>query len=47
MNNEELLTLYLEKLRLLALEKLEEENMTVLEALNQSLIYIEGEMHGY
>jgi len=47
MNQEELLALYLEKLRLLATEKLKEENITVLEALKASLIYLEGEMQGY
>lgn len=48
MNNEELLNLYLEKLRLLTLETLEEkEKLTVMEALKKSLIYIEGEMKGY
>ena len=47
MNKEELLTLYLEKLRLLALENIQEENISVIEALKQSLNYLEGEMQGY
>lgn len=47
MNNEELLALYLEKLRLLAEEKLEQTNITVLNVLKASLIYLEGEMQGY
>lgn len=47
MHQEELLALYLEKLRLLATEKLTEENISVLEALKASLKYIEGEMQGY
>ena len=47
MNKEELLSLYLEKLRMLTLEKLNEENITVMEALKKSLLYIEGEMQGY
>ena len=48
MKNEELLKLYLEKLRLLTLESLEvKEESTVLEALKQALIILEGEMSGY
>jgi hypothetical protein len=48
MNNEELLTLYLEKIRLLAQESLaENKQLTVMEALKQALLYIEGEMSGY
>ncbi len=47
MNNEALLTCYLEKLRLLALEKMDEENISVLDALKQAIIYLEGEMQGY
>jgi len=47
MNNEELLNLYLEKLRLYASEKLENENTTVLEALKAGITFIEGEMTGY
>lgn len=47
MENEELLDLYLEKLRQLALEKLENDHLTVLEALKASLLFLEGEMTGY
>ena len=47
MDKEKLLSLYLEKLRMLTLEKLNEENITVIEALKTSLLYIEGEMQGY
>ena len=47
MNNEELLTLYLEKLRILTEEKLAQDNTSVIEALKASLIYLEGEMQGY
>jgi len=47
MDNEELLTLYLEKLRLYATEHLEQEDISVVEALKQALIYLEGEMQGY
>jgi len=48
MQNEELLNLYLEKLRLLAMESLaENEKLTVMEALKKSILYLEGEMSGY
>lgn len=47
MNEEELLNIYLEKLRLLSLEKLQEQNISVMQALKESLNYIEGEMQGY
>lgn len=47
MNQKELLDLYLEKLRLLCLEKLQDNNTSVIEALKSSLIYLEGEMQGY
>jgi len=47
MENEELLALYLEKLRLYSLDKLEFNEITVLEALKESLVFIEGEMTGY
>lgn len=47
MNKDELLDLYLEKLRRLCQEKLEEENLSVIEALKASIIYLEGEMQGY
>jgi hypothetical protein len=47
MNDETLLDLYLEKLRLLALEKMDENNTSVLEALKEALIFLEGELSGY
>ena len=47
MNNDELLDLYLEKLRTLCKEKIEEENLSVIEALKASITYLEGEMQGY
>ena len=47
MDQEELLNLYLEKLRLLCKEKLEEKNLNVMEALKESIAYLEGEMQGY
>lgn len=47
MNNDELLDLYLEKLRRLCKEKMEEENLSVIEALKASITYLEGEMQGY
>jgi len=47
MNQEELLDLYLEKLRVLCKEKLEESNVSVIEALKESILYIEGEMQEY
>ncbi|CAA6800217.1 MAG: Unknown protein [uncultured Sulfurovum sp.] len=48
MNNDELLNLYLEKLRQLAKESLEDKKaLSVMEALKQSMIFLEGEMTGY
>lgn len=47
MDQKELLDLYLEKLRLLALEKLNEENIGVIDALKDAIVYLEGEMQGY
>lgn len=47
MNKEELLELYLEKLRQYTLEKLSHQDISVLESLKQSLIFLEGEMQGY
>lgn len=48
MNQQELLNLYLEKLRLIALEKMDENsNLSIIEALKEGLIYLEGEMRGY
>jgi len=47
MNKEELLELYLEKLRQYALEKLSHEDISILESVKQSLIFLEGELSGY
>lgn len=48
MSQQELLNLYLEKLRLLALEKLEHNrDLSTIEALKEALIFLEGEMQGY
>jgi hypothetical protein len=47
MDKEELLNLYLEKLKLYALEKIENDDTSVLEALKDALTYLEGEMTGY
>ena len=47
MNQEELLNLYLEKLRVLSLEKLKDNKLSVIEALKESIVYLEGEMQGY
>lgn len=48
MDQEELLTRYLEKLQLLCLERLEEERgLSIIEALKESIRYLEGEMQGY
>jgi hypothetical protein len=47
MDQEELLNLYLEKLRALCNEKLEDSNISVMEALKESIVYLEGEMQGY
>lgn len=47
MNQEELLNLYLEKLRVACIEKMEEKDISVIEALKASIVYLEGEMSGY
>jgi len=47
MNQEELLNLYLEKLRVMSFEKLEDDTFSVIEALKESIVYLEGEMQGY
>ena len=47
MNQEELLDLYLEKLRVLCIGKFEEKEISVIEALKESIVYLEGEMQGY
>lgn len=48
MEKEELLNLYLEKLRLLSKASIEEkETLSVMDALKRSMIFLEGEMNGY
>ena len=48
MKNDELVDLYLEKLRLLTLECLEgKEILSVMDALKKAMILLEGEMSGY
>ena len=47
MEQEELLDFYLEKLRALCNEKLEDGNISVMEALKESIVYLEGELQGY
>jgi hypothetical protein len=47
MNNEALLELYLKKLRQYTLEKLSQNDISVIESLKESLIYLEGELSGY
>ena len=47
MGKEELLELYLEKLRQYALEKMLHDDSTVLESLKASLLFLEGELSGY
>ncbi len=47
MSEAEKLTIYLEKLKALSLENLQEDNTTAIHALKKALSYIEGEMIGY
>jgi hypothetical protein len=48
MNQEELLSLYLNRLGLLAEENLHEDSsISVIEALKKAIISLEGEMQGY
>ena len=47
MNKNELLDVYLERLKTLSLERLDDKNISVIEALKASLNYLEGEMKGY
>jgi len=47
MHHEALLELYLEKLRQYTLENLSQNNLSIIEALKESLSYLEGEMSGY
>jgi hypothetical protein len=47
MSEEEKLTVYLEKLKVLSAQNLRDKNTTALQALKEALSYIEGEMIGY
>lgn len=47
MSEEEKLQVYLEKLKVLALEKIASRKTDAITALKESLEYIEGEMIGY
>lgn len=47
MSEEEKLTVYLERLKILSYEYLQEKNTTALQALKEALNYVEGEMIGY
>lgn len=47
MSEAEKLTIYLEKLKTLSFENLQEDNTTAIQALKKALSYIEGEMIGY
>ena len=47
MDNEALLALYLEKLRIMAEERLNSKEISVLNALKESLTFLEGELTGY
>ena len=47
MENEELLNLYLDKLRAMTEEKLKEKDISVLEALKDALVFLKGELTGY
>lgn len=47
MNEQERLLYYLERLKLLSLEKLESREIDAVTALKESLHIIEGEMRGY
>ncbi len=47
MSEEERLRVFLDKLSKLAFEKLHDKNISAMQALKESLNYIEGEMKGY
>ncbi len=47
MSEAEKLTVYLEKLKRLSFELLQEKDITAIQALQEALHYIEGEMIGY
>ncbi len=47
MSEVEKLTIYLERLKVLSHENVQEKNITAIQALKEALNYIEGEMIGY
>lgn len=47
MSEAEKLAIYLERLKVLSQENLQEKNTTAIEALREAFNYIEGEMIGY
>lgn len=47
MNDAQKLEVYLERLRVLALEKIQEKKQDAMSALKESLHIVEGEMRGY
>ncbi|CAI6151889.1 MAG: hypothetical protein SPLUMA2_SPLUMAMAG2_00241 [uncultured Sulfurimonas sp.] len=47
MSDEQKLEIYLERLRVLALEKIQEKKADAMTALKESLHIVEGEMLGY
>lgn len=47
MSEAEKLTVYLERLKTLSFENLQEKKTTAIQALKEALNYIEGEMIGY
>ncbi len=47
MNDEQKLEIYLERLKLLALQKIQNEKKDAMSALKESLHIVEGEMLGY
>ncbi len=47
MTDEQKLEIYLERLRVLALEKIQEKKTDAMTALKESLHIVEGEMLGY
>jgi len=47
MNEEEKLRVYLERLKVLAEEKLQDKGKTAMNALKESLNIVEGELIGY
>ena len=47
MNEEEKLQVYLKRLKVLTLEKLQDKNKSAISALKEALHIVEGEMLGY